>query len=261
MKIRISGLDCWSIAIVILICLTTAISNAQNSVNGPVKISGKCVTTKSDISEGQTPTFTINVDVQVDDGWHIYDVVPKGTPVSETTVSIKYPNGVVAVGDLERPFSLPYIEKPGTKIFQGTVSFSQKVKVSESFDSGKVKVALKYQVCNVDRCQPPTEQTVSVAIPKLDDKDADGNDFDLFATPELLMVAGKPLNSAAKQMYPSPAIFDVDNDGKMELVVGDIFGSLNIYENQNLSGQGDPVWSEYTPLKSIDNKPIKVSNW
>ena len=32
------------------------------------------------------------------------------------------------------------------------------------------------------------------------------------------MVAGKPLNSTARKMYPSPAIFDVDNDGKMELI-------------------------------------------
>ena len=55
------------------------------------------------------------------------------------------------------------------------------------------------------------------------------------------MVAGKPLNSTARKMYPSPAIFDVDNDGKMELVVSDIFGSLTIYENQNLFGKGDPV--------------------
>ena len=89
----------------------------------------------------------MNVDVQVDDGWHIYDVVPKGTPVFEKTVSIKYRDGIFAYGDLERPISMPFIEKPGTKVFQGAISFSQKVKVSESFDSGKVKFTFKYQVC------------------------------------------------------------------------------------------------------------------
>ena len=257
MKLKIFGIQCWSIAIAI--GLTTADSNAQESVNGPVKISGNCAPAKSEVSSNQSRTFTINVDVQIDEGWHIYDVVPNGTPVSKTTAVIKYPDGVTAVGDLERPISLPYIEKPGTKIFQGTATFSQKVKVSDRFDSGKVKFTLKYQVCNADRCQPPTEQTVSVAIPKLDDEDSAGNN--LFAKPELLMVSDKPLNKSARQMYPSPAIFDVDNDGKMELVVGDIFGSLNVYENQNLSGKGDPVWSEFTPLKSVGNKPIKVSNW
>lgn len=75
------------------------------------------------------------------------------------------------------------------------------------------------------------------------------------------MVGDEPLNTTAKQMYPSPAIYDVDNDGKVELIVGDIFGSLNIYENENDTGKGDPVWSRHAPLKTAAGKAIKVSNW
>ena len=81
-----------------------------------------------------------------------------------------------------------------------------------------------------------------------------------FEAPFRLMVGDSPVNTAAKQMYPSPAMFDVDNDGQSELIVGDIFGGLNVYENQN-DGDGDPIWSSHTALTSTDGEAIKVSNW
>lgn len=93
--------------------------------------------------------------------------------------------------------------------------------------------------------------------------DNDGFKFNSkrFDAPEMIMVDQLPLNSKAKQMYPSPVMFDVDNDNRAELVVGDIFGSLNVYENQNESATGDPVWSKHVRLQSTDGEPIKVSNW
>lgn len=81
-----------------------------------------------------------------------------------------------------------------------------------------------------------------------------------FEAPLRLMVDDQPLNSLAKQMYPSPAMYDVDNDGQQELIVGDIFGRLNVYENKN-EGDGDPVWNKHYALKSADGENIKVSNW
>ena len=80
-----------------------------------------------------------------------------------------------------------------------------------------------------------------------------------FDAPEMLYVGETPLNKDADQMYPSPAMFDIDNDGQLELVVGDIFGSLNVYEN--MAKEGDPKWSEFKPLKTFDGEDIKVSNW
>ncbi len=84
----------------------------------------------------------------------------------------------------------------------------------------------------------------------------------VFAAPIRLTVGNEPLNKAAGQMYPSPAMFDIDNDGDVELVVGDIFGSLNVYENKNDNGdKGDPVWSKHTSLTTAEGKKIKVPNW
>lgn len=81
-----------------------------------------------------------------------------------------------------------------------------------------------------------------------------------FAAPQLLMVGDKPMNTAAGQMYPSPSVYDVDGDGQDELVLGDIWGTLDVFENVNDAG-GDPVWSEFSPLENTDGDEIKVSNW
>jgi len=78
-----------------------------------------------------------------------------------------------------------------------------------------------------------------------------------FDAPIRLMVKDTPLNEAASQMYPSPAMFDIDGDEKLELVVGDIFGSLNVYENTN-EGDGDPVWATHKGLKSCKGDAIEV---
>ena len=75
------------------------------------------------------------------------------------------------------------------------------------------------------------------------------------------MSGDRPLNATAEQMYPSPAFYDIDGDGCAELVVGDIFGKLNVYKNQNAGGKGDPVWGTPTALKTSEGKQIKVSNW
>ncbi len=82
-----------------------------------------------------------------------------------------------------------------------------------------------------------------------------------FEAPIRLRVGNEPLNKAAGQMYPSPAVYDVDNDGKVELVVGDISGRIYVYENKNNTGKGDPLWSDHAALKTAKGKNIKVSNW
>ena len=82
-----------------------------------------------------------------------------------------------------------------------------------------------------------------------------------FEAPIRLTVGNEPLNKAAGQMYPSPAVYDVDNDGDVELVVGDISGRIYVYENKNKTGKGDPLWSSHAALKTAKGKQIRVSNW
>ena len=83
---------------------------------------------------------------------------------------------------------------------------------------------------------------------------------DFFEAPFRLKVGDQLLNNDARQMYPSPAMLDIDQDGQLELVVGDIFGSLNVYKNLS-DAKSDPVWSSHIPLKLSDGVKVKVSNW
>ena len=80
-----------------------------------------------------------------------------------------------------------------------------------------------------------------------------------FAAPELLLADGKPINQVEGMLYPSPVLFDIDNDGRDELVCGDLWGILRVYEN--IASEGDPVWGPATKLQSVDGEDIKVSNW
>lgn len=87
----------------------------------------------------------------------------------------------------------------------------------------------------------------------------------LFDAPIALQVDGAPLNAAGDEegriMYPSPSIFDVDNDGVDELVVGEIFGTMTVFErSQNDAKTGDVNWSSAKMLER-DGKPIELNNW
>lgn len=94
-----------------------------------------------------------------------------------------------------------------------------------------------------------------------DDKESVKFTNSYFAAPTLLMVGEQPMNTAARQMYPSPAMYDVDGDGQNELVLGDIWGTLDVFENVSDAKEGDPVWSKFTPLENTKGEEIKVSNW
>jgi len=82
-----------------------------------------------------------------------------------------------------------------------------------------------------------------------------------FMAPRMVMLGDEPLNSSTNQMYPSPAIYDIDGDGKPNLVVGDIRGRLFYYANQNQSGTGEPVWTAPIQLTQHDGEAVSVPNW
>ena len=77
----------------------------------------------------------------------------------------------------------------------------------------------------------------------------------------MLSVKDAPLNTVAKKQFLSPGIFDVDGDGQAELVIGDLFGDVGVYENVNTSGTGDPAWGPRESLKGIEGEAIQTSNW
>ena len=84
--------------------------------------------------------------------------------------------------------------------------------------------------------------------------DGEGNNGG-FAPPVQLTAGGKNHTGI---MYPSPVFHDVDGDGKSELLIGEIFGTITISERE--SEGSATAWTKARPMQ-IDGEPIKLNNW
>ena len=81
-----------------------------------------------------------------------------------------------------------------------------------------------------------------------------------FEDPVFLKVDDAPMNEDGAMMYPSPAMFDVDSDGQVELVIGTIFGGVFACENTAEAGQ-EPVWSAPVAVETAEGEPLNLNNW
>ena len=81
-----------------------------------------------------------------------------------------------------------------------------------------------------------------------------------FEDPVVLRIGDEPINAEGEMMYPSPVMFDVDNDGADELVIGTIFGGIYACENSNKE-KGEPVWEAPVAVNSADGEPLNLNNW
>ncbi len=239
--------------------LAVVASTSLLAQDNPVEINASLVE-----SEEAANHYTVKVILTLKEGWHTYDKVPEGNPSPSTNVELTLVDSIKAVGEWKRPVGLPYPQQPGSTIFEGIAAFKQEIKAEPHEQEREIEIEVTYQVCNDSMCFPPKTATMSVTVPASKSSDKNDSEFvfehKLFEAPVRLKVGDKFLNESANQMYPSPAMFDVDNDGQDELVVGDIFGSLNVYENI-ADSHGDKIWEEFTPLKTADGKAINVSNW
>lgn len=68
-----------------------------------------------------------------------------------TTVEFRLPEGVEAVGEMQRPSGKVY-NSAGTVVYEGEIEFRQEVS-----GQGTVTCAINYQCCNDQICMPPAE--------------------------------------------------------------------------------------------------------
>ena len=216
----------------------------------------KTVTVGASIApdERSTIQFTLAVTLDIKAGWHTYDDSGDGSELP-TTIKLKLPEGVKAVGEWRRPNSTESRASVDKTVYEGQVEFTRAVTVNANAQGQMIELTVQFQACNDEVCNRPQRKKLSVEIPRSSRSNT------TFERPVQLMVRGKPLNSRAKQRFPSPALFDVDGDGQAELITGSLMGSVRVYENSSPSETGDPVWAPSTPLKDADGKSIRTSNW
>ena len=76
-----------------------------------------------------------------------------------------------------------------------------------------------------------------------------------FAAPIRLLAGEQPLGG--KLLYPSPRLYDIDQDGESELVVADLMGRVQVAEKV---GDDPATWSALEPFISC-GQPLKFHNW
>lgn len=89
----------------------------------------------------------------------------------------------------------------------------------------------------------------------------------LFEAPIRLTVNDLPINADKKVMNISPTLYDVDGDGKAELIIGGVSGELGIHRNENTSLDGDSTpksdlaWGPRQVFEDSSGEAIKLTNW
>ena len=75
-----------------------------------------------------------------------------------------------------------------------------------------------------------------------------------FAAPRRIQAGDAFLGEG--RLYPSPVLHDVDGDGRLDVVVGDLFGKVTV---ANRSSAG--AFGLEKQLQDRDGKALKFNNW
>ena len=84
-----------------------------------------------------------------------------------------------------------------------------------------------------------------------------GQDFQ-FEDPIRLSAAGEVIDTGPHIAHSGPALADVNNDGKVDLLVGNFSGTIAYFEN--IGTKNSPQLSAGRMLEA-DGKTIRVHNW
>ena len=154
-----------------------------------------------------------------------------------------------------------YCNRPTSKTLSAELKNSPATKKAVLKSSAKNSGAKNSSSAEVN---PAEKNTARKGARKKVSKEKNSSKFvfenELFEAPVRLTVDGKPLQQA-NDRFPSPAIYDIDNDGDNELIIGGLRGKVEVFENSSNATKGDPIWEAGELLEDSDGKSIRLTNW
>lgn len=84
------------------------------------------------------------------------------------------------------------------------------------------------------------------------------NDTQIAFAPPVRITAGDGY-LGEKRLYPSPAVFDIDQDGKLDVVIADLWGKITVA--QRLVGDDSLKLGPEKKLIGVDGKQLNFGNW
>jgi hypothetical protein len=113
-------------------------------------------------------TFTVRIDVQIGNDWHIYAIDRPTGPSVPTSIEFELPKPLEWVGEWKGPeptLDEAHPEEPSF-IYQGAVKFQRQVRVAGTAAPGPITLqgSLHYQACNKVSCRAPTQLALQAEL-------------------------------------------------------------------------------------------------
>ena len=77
-----------------------------------------------------------------------------------------------------------------------------------------------------------------------------------FAKPVRIKIGADYL--ASQRQIPSPVFHDVDGDGRLDVVIGDLLGGVTVATQTAAAGL---LFANEVPLRTVKRKPLRFHNW
>jgi DsbC/DsbD-like thiol-disulfide interchange protein len=112
--------------------------------------------------------FTLTLDVEIAEGWHIYAVDRPSGPAVPTAIELPLPAGLEAAGNWTLPEPALDDTSAGEPafVYRGSVAFQRRVRAAGGGTRGSIPLSgtLRYQACDRASCRPPAKLKFDTSI-------------------------------------------------------------------------------------------------
>jgi DsbC/DsbD-like thiol-disulfide interchange protein len=131
------------------------------SVAAPESPSLVTATLRSDLRQIRAgEEFTLTLNVEIAEGWHIYAVDRPTGPAVRTAIELPLPAGLESAGNWTLPDPIPDDSTAGEPafVYHGSIAFQRRLRAARG-TPGPISLSgtLRYQACDRDSCRAPAK--------------------------------------------------------------------------------------------------------